>query len=198
MPDGAEIVFVGRLIDAKRVDLLLEACALLRSRGMAPRCAIVGDGPERPALEAAAEGLRLADGAVRFLGRVPEADVVRHLRAARILVMPSQREGYGVAVAEAQAAGAVPVVVHGPFTAASELVRDGVDGLVVDPTADALAAAIGGLLADPARRERMAGAARETAAGRGWDAVAERTEQLYRALVAEDDGAEPVRKLRWS
>ena len=198
MPDGAEIAFVGRLIDEKRVDLLLEAVALLGERGMAPRCSVVGDGPERAALEARAAGMRLTDGGVRFHGRVPEADVARHIRAARVVVMPSLREGYGLAVAEAQAAGAVPVVVRGPFSAATELVRDGIDGLVVEPTAEALADGIGGLLNDPARRERMAIAARDTAAGRSWVAVAERMEQLYRELIAEGEGTEPVRKLRWS
>jgi glycosyltransferase involved in cell wall biosynthesis len=198
MPDGADVIFVGRLIDEKRVDLLLQAVALLCRREMPVRCAIIGDGPERAALEAAPARLGIADGVVRFLGRVPDSDVARHLRAARILVMPSLREGYGLAVAEAQAAGAVPVVVRGPFSAASELVHDAVDGLVVDATAEALADGIGALLLDPARRERMASAARETGAGRSWDAVAERTEQLYRALVAEGEGTEPVRKLRWS
>jgi L-malate glycosyltransferase len=198
MPDGAEIVFVGRLIDEKRVDLLLEAVALLRSRGMAPHCAVVGDGPQRRALEARAAELHLADGIVRFHGRVSETDVARHLLAARILVMPSLREGYGLAVAEAQVAGAVPVVVRGPHSAATELVRDGVDGLVVDPTAEALAAGIAALLADPARRVRMARAARETGASRSWDAVAARTEELYRELVAGGQATEPVRRLRWS
>jgi glycosyltransferase involved in cell wall biosynthesis len=198
IPGGAEIVYVGRLIDEKRVDLLLDAVALLRRQGMEARCAIVGDGPERPTLEARAAELSLTEAGVRFHGRVPEADVARHLRAARIVVMPSLREGYGLVVAEAQAAGAVPVVVRGPYSAATELIRDGVDGLVVDATAEALAAGIGVLLSDPARRQRMAVAAREAGTGRSWNAVAERMEHLYSALTAKGDEAEPVRNLRWS
>jgi L-malate glycosyltransferase len=198
MPDGADIIFVGRIIDEKRVDLLLDAMALLHDRGMAARCAIVGDGPERPVLEARAAELGLSNSSVRFLGRVSDADVARHLRAARVVSMPSMREGYGLAVAEGQAAGAVPVVVRGEFSAASELVRDGVDGLLVEPSAEALADGIGTLLGDPARRERMASAAREAGAGRSWDAAAERMEQLYRELIAEGEETEPVRRLRWS
>ena len=197
MPDGAELVFVGRLIDEKRVDLLLEALALLADRGIRTRCAIVGDGPQRAALEAHAARLGIAER-VRFQGRVPESDVARHLQAARILVMPSLREGYGLAVAEGQAAGAVPVVVSSPFSAATDLVDDGVDGLVVEPTAAALADGIGALLAGPAHLERMAAAARETGAGRSWDAVADRMERMYGKLLAEDEGAKSVRKLRWS
>ena len=197
MPDGAELVFVGRLIDEKRVDLLLDALGLLRERGMRPRCAIIGDGPERPALEAQAARLGIGEQ-VRFQGRVPELAVARQLRAARILVMPSLREGYGLAVAEGQAAGAVPVVVASPFSGATDLVDGGVDGVIVEPTAAALADGIGALLADPAQLERMSAAARDAGAGRSWDAVADRMERIYGELLAENQGAKPVRKLRWS
>ena len=196
VPDGADLVFVGRLIDEKRVDLLLDAMRLLGDRGMRPRCAIIGDGPQRPALEAHAARLGIAER-VGFYGRVPESAVARHLRAARILVMPSMREGYGLAVAEGQAAGAVPVVVSSPFSGATDLVDAGVDGVVVEATAAALANGIGALLADPAQLGRMSAAARETGAGRSWDAVADRMERIYGDLLAER-GQKPVRKLRWS
>ncbi len=198
MPDGPEILFVGRLIDEKQVDLLLEALAELPGDFADGRCAIVGDGPERTALESRATELGLLGGQVRFLGRVDEQDVARYLRAARILVMPSLREGFGMAVAEAQAAGAVPVVVRSPFNGATDLVRDDIDGLIVEPTPAALARGIGELLGDPARLERMADAATETGAGRSWNAAAERMEQIYGALLAESEDGEPVRKLRWS
>lgn len=198
MPDGADVVSVGRLIDEKRVEVLLEAIAVLRARGAAPRTAVIGDGPERPALEARARDLELAD-IVRFHGRVSEADVARHLRAARILALPSIREGYGMAVAEAQAAGAVPIVARGPFSAAPDLVRDGVDGLVVEPTAAAFADAIDGLLGNAGRLAGMAAAARDIGASRSWDLVAERVERLYLELLMPAAAAKPVRRrLRWS
>lgn len=198
IPDGPEVLFVGRLIDEKRVDLLIEAVARLPESLADARCAIVGDGPERTSLESRAAALGLLGWKVQFLGRVPEHEVARYLRAARILVMPSLREGFGMAVAEGQAAGAVPVVVRGPFNGATELVRDDIDGLIVEPTPAALARGIGALLGDPRRLERMAEAARETGAGRSWDAVAERMEEIYGELLAGSGDAEPVRKLRWS
>jgi glycosyltransferase involved in cell wall biosynthesis len=198
MPDGAEVVAVGRLIDEKRLDLLLDALAVLRGRGRATRATIVGDGPERAALDARARGLGLAE-AVSFTGRVAEADVARHLRAARVLVLPSIREGYGMAVAEAQAAGVVPIVARGPFSAAPDLVSDGVDGLVVEPTVAALADAIDGLLGNPDRLAAMARAARETGGGRTWDAMAGQMEAAYAELLAGDGTAAPERGLlRWS
>lgn len=196
MPERSDVLFMGRLIDEKRVDLLLLALAeLARGGEAAPRTTILGGGPELERLRAQAAALGLGER-VRFTGRTPDADVARHLRAARLLVMPSLREGYGMAVAEAQAAGVVPVVVRSPYSAASDLVRHDVDGLVVEPSASAIAGAIRNLLANPARLERLAAAARATGAARDWDGVAERMERVY--LAAAASAQRPARRLRWS
>ena len=183
--EPTDLLFVGRLIDEKRVDLLLGAVAELRGRFPTLRCAIVGDGPERAALECRSAALAV-DDRVRFTGQVSGPDLARLLRAARILVLPSVREGYGMAVAEAQAAGVVPVVVQAPFSAASELVRDGIDGSLVEPTVGSLAAGIASLLADDGRLGRMAAAARLAGATRDWDVVATQLAEVYRGLVARD------------
>lgn len=192
-----DLLFLGRLIDEKRVDLLLETVGLLRGRFPRLRCTIVGDGPELPALRALAERLGVAD-LVAFRGRVPGDEVPRQLRSARVLVMPSVREGYGMAVAEAQAAAVVPVVVRSPSSAAPDLVRDGVDGIVVDPEAGQLAEAVASLLADPARLARLSTAARATGETRSWDEIALRMEAVYQGITAEEHDAHPVRRLRWS
>ena len=197
--EATDLLFIGRLIDEKRVDLLLDAVHQLRARFPALRCAVVGDGPERARLERRAAELGISDR-MRFHGRVVAGDVSRHLRAARILVLPSVREGYGMAVAEAQAAGTVPVVVRSPFSAAPDLVRDGIDGLVVEPTADSLAEAIASLLADGTRLTELSVAATLAGAGadRDWDHLATQMEQIYRGEVADGPAARSVRRLRWS
>ena len=75
-------------------------------------------------------------------------------------------------------------MVASPFSGAAELVRDGVDGLVVSPTASALADALGDVLADARRLEAMSQAARLTGATRDWDALADRMEAIYRRPAA--------------
>jgi len=166
--DGdAEVVFIGRLIAEKRVDLLIDALALLAAEGTPPRCRIVGDGPERAALTARAARLGLT-GHVEFTGALAGAeDVLATIKAARVLALPSVREGFGMVVLEANACGVPVVTVRHPGNAAAELIAEEVNGWVVEPTADALAAAI--------RRavDRPGDAARITSHVRGyaWPAV---------------------------
>jgi glycosyltransferase involved in cell wall biosynthesis len=175
---GTDLVFVGRLIDEKRVDLLLEAMHALAGDFPDLRCAVIGDGPERAALEGRATRLGLRER-VTFLGRVDGPRLYSVMKAARILVLPSIREGFGITVAEAQACGAVPVVVRSPMSAAPALVQDGVDGLVCDPTTASLAGALATLLSDPARLAVMSRNAKRGAQRYDWDLLADRMEQVY-------------------
>jgi glycosyltransferase involved in cell wall biosynthesis len=174
----ADVIFVGRLIDEKRVDLLLEAIHALAGSFPDLRCSVIGDGPERAALEGRAVRLGLA-GRVTFTGRVEGSRVYAAMKAADVLVMPSAREGFGITVAEAQACGTVPLVVRGPMSAASGLVRDGVDGLLCDPTTASMAEALASLLSDPARLASMSRSARRAARHYDWDLLADRMEKVY-------------------
>lgn len=192
-PDQWDVVHLGRLIDEKRVDLLLRAIAELAPELPGLRVAIAGEGPERPALEGTARELGVA-AQVEFLGAVDDDRVPRLLRAARTLVLASEREGYGIAVVEAQAAGAVPVVASGPHTAAPDLVRHGVDGLVVAPRPEALAAALRSLLSDEPQRALLAAAARATARDRDWRVCVAEIERVYAGVVRNRDKAAEPRK----
>ncbi len=126
---------------AKHLDKVLQALALLPGE----RLTIVGDGPLRPELEALARELGL-DGRVRFAGRVSDAELRRLYLGARVFVLPSSKEGFGIVYLEAWAHG-LPVICS-TEGAAPEVVRDGVEGFSVAP--DDVAA-----LAD--RMRRLAG-----------------------------------------
>jgi glycosyltransferase involved in cell wall biosynthesis len=173
-----EVVFVGRLIDEKRVDLVLEAIHALAGSFPDLRCTVIGAGPERAALEGRAVRLGLAER-VAFTGRVEGSRVYAAMKAASVLVMPSVREGFGITVAEAQACGTVPIVVRSPMSAASALVNDGVDGLVVDPTTASMAEALARLLSDPERLASMSRNARRAARQYDWELLAGRMEEVY-------------------
>ncbi len=178
-----DLVFVGRLISEKRVDLLIQAVARLARDRPRLQCLIVGDGPERDRLTALVVELGVAQQ-VTFAGRVADDEIARVMSDSRMLVLPSAREGYGITVVEAQACGLVPLVARSPLSAAPDLVRDDEDGLLFDPTVDALVDAIRGLLDDPARLRRMAAAARRSAATSSWEDRAADMEGVYSAVVA--------------
>ncbi len=180
--DAFEIVFVGRLTGYKRVDLLLDAVRRLRGESDSPRCMIVGDGPDRPRLERLAAEMGLGP-VVKFAGRLEADQMYAQLKAAKVYVQPSAREGYSLTVVEAQACGAVPVVVRGALSAAPDLIRDRIDGLLVDPTGAAIAAGIAYLRADPPRLQTIRAAAIRSARELDWDAIAARVEEVYLSLV---------------
>jgi glycosyltransferase involved in cell wall biosynthesis len=180
--EGSDVIFAGRLIEDKQVHLLLEAVALLRNELPDLRACIVGDGPQRAELEALAARVAIADR-VRFTGRVTEATLLGHLKASKVLAFPSAREGFGMTVLEAQACGAVPVVVDSAHSAAAGLVRDGIDGIVCASSATSLAASLVTLLADDRSRTRMRAAAQQAAAARNWDSITLQMEAIYGEVV---------------
>jgi L-malate glycosyltransferase len=111
----------------------------------------------------------LADGetGTAFTGHVDDDRVREYLKSSKVLALPSVREGFGMVAIEAQAAGCVPVVVRSEHSAASDLIRDGVDGVACEPTAEAMSETLLELLKDSRRLPRMGKAA--ASAAKRWD-----------------------------
>jgi glycosyltransferase involved in cell wall biosynthesis len=174
------LVFVGRIVPIKRLDLLLRALARAREADPRLRLAVVGDGAERAQLERRAAELGIA-GEVFFLGYRRELRPV--FAAADLAVLSSDNEGTPVSLIEAAAAGlpAVATDVGG----VREVVGEETGVLVPRDDAAALAAAIVELAADPARRERCGHAARRHALDRyGAQRLIDDVDALYRHLTA--------------
>ena len=127
-PAGPVVLFVGRLVAYKGVDVLLRAMA-----GVPASLIVVGDGPLRGSLEALAGELGVA-GSVRFLGHVSDAERLEWYRRAALLVLPSvsRQEAFGMVQVEAMLAGR-PVISTSLPTGVPWVNRDGESGLVVAP-----------------------------------------------------------------
>lgn len=152
-PAGNGVVWVGLMAPVKRLDVLLDALALLPGT----RAVVAGDGPMRPMAE---ERARLLGDRVALPGFV--ADPASLVAGAGVVVLTSDAENCPLVVLQALASG-VPVVAT-RVGGVPEIVRDGVDGLLVPPgDPAAVAEAVGTLLDDPARRARMGAAARARA-----------------------------------
>lgn len=185
------LVYAGRLIPEKRIDLLLDATArlaatatgrrLLTERGALLR--IIGGGPAEDDLRAHIERENLS-GVVDFAGRLPEnEDVWRAVAGAALAVQPSAREGFGLFPLEAMAAGVPVVHCRSPNSAVSELVRDGREGWAVDPDASELAGLLERLLDAPTRLAAASSSAVERAAGYDWRQVADKVIETGTGLV---------------
>jgi glycosyltransferase involved in cell wall biosynthesis len=140
------LICVGRLSPEKGQAGLLHAFAELRERNRDLKLRLVGDGPDRQALEALASDLGLADR-LTFLGRLTEEETLAEIARSDILVLPSFMEGLPVVLMEAMALG-VPVIAS-RVAGIPELVEDGMDGLLFAPSDwNDLAGCIERLLAD--------------------------------------------------
>jgi glycosyltransferase involved in cell wall biosynthesis len=128
-PRAPLAVFAGRHIAEKRVPALVAALARARERLPDLRAEILGDGPDRPAVQRAIVAAGL-ENAIDVPGFVAAERVDAALGHGEMMVLPSRREGYGMVVVEAAARGTPSVVVADPDNAATELIEEGVNGVV--------------------------------------------------------------------
>lgn len=182
--DGAarnkSILAVGRLASEKGMDLLVEAFSRIPDR-RGFRLRIAGEGPDRRSLEALIRERGLKDE-VELLGR--RSDVYSLYEEAAFLVLPSRYEGFGMALVEAMAFGC-PVVAFDCPCGPAEIVRDGIDGLLVpNGEVGALAAAMERMMGDEALRDRLGRAGPEVRERFGIDKVAAMWEGLFGEVLA--------------
>lgn len=148
---GPWLAVLGRLESVKGQAYLLECLALLRDQGVAFRCVLIGDGPERDALVEQVARLQLLES-VWFAGF--RREVPAWLAAIDVLVIPSRWEGLPMALLEAMALGK-PVVAHA-VGGIPDVVRDGQEGLLVSPQhPEQMVQALARLLGDVPLRQQM-------------------------------------------
>jgi glycosyltransferase involved in cell wall biosynthesis len=178
-----DVVYAGRLSAHKRVDLLIEAVSLAREEIPDIRCSIIGDGPEMENLRKLAKELKSEEN-VDFLGFLEtDEDLIAGMKSSRIFVLPSMREGFGISALEANACGLPVVMVRSEMNAALDLMEDGLNGLVVDPTPEEVAEAILELLKDE-RYGSLSEPFRRVAERYDWSIITDSIEKVYEDVAS--------------
>jgi glycogen(starch) synthase len=187
--DAPYVLALGRVVEKKGFDLLLAGYAAMDPADRTADLAIGGTGPALEQLESQAEESGIGDR-VHFLGRLTREQVETAMAGAEIFVMPSRLEPFGIVVLEGWRAGTAVVATSrgGP----PEYVRDGVDGILVDPFDKvAVAEVLGRLLSDTDLRRSIAIAGRARVAEFAWPVVAGRYRELYSSVT---NGASRIRQ----
>ena len=189
VPDGSprsrtEILFVGRLVPGKGVDVLLNAMPAILARAPDATLTVVGGGPERDKLVDLVQTLDIVQR-VLFVGPASHASLADRYRRATLLVLPSREEGFGLVLAEALGCGC-PVAAS-DLPAIREVLSDGQGGrLFRTGDAAALAAAVVECLEDEALRNASAERGRRLVLSRyDWQAIANR----YASLLTPGDAS---------
>jgi glycosyltransferase involved in cell wall biosynthesis len=168
----SDVLFAGRLIREKHVDVLVDAVGILRLADPGIRCLIIGDGPERINLEEKVRSMDLSDN-ILLPGFLPRSeDVIAHMKSSRVFVLPSTREGFGISALEALAAGIPIVTIDHPKNASRVFARDGC-GVLSSLDATDLSEKIKAMLATG---EEIRVRCRMKSRGYAWEAILDRVE----------------------
>ena len=191
-PDPSEpfrLLSVGRLSAPKGYPILIEAVALLRARGRNVRLTLVGEGPERAALEELIALRGLGDW-VRLAGACNHDRIVGYYESSEAFVMSSFLEGAPVVLMEAMAME-LPCIATW-ITGIPEMIESGMEGLLVPPaSASAIADAVERLMDDPAAARRLGSAARRKVLARyHLERNVERLAEEFRVRLATSTGVQ--------
>jgi glycosyltransferase involved in cell wall biosynthesis len=172
------IVAVGRLVPVKRFDMMIRTVRQVREQHPTARLTIVGEGYERPDLDALVRSLD-ADDWVTFAGRVDDQELIDLYRRAWVVASASSHEGWGMTMTEAAACGTPAVATR--ISGHEDAVEEHVGGLLADDERD-LADKLGAVLGDAELRARLSEGARRRATTLTWENTAYET---LRALADE-------------
>lgn len=189
LPKGVEktpcsLLQAGHLLKQKRAHVTIRAFAAVKARHPEASLTVIGQGPEREALEALCRELGVED-AVRFTGQVPNRTVLAEMAKAQFFIMPSVREGFGIVYLEAMACGCVTIGTEREGIA--DLIVSGENGFLVpsdDP--EAIVATVEACLRDPEKTAALSVRGRQAAKGLSWEQNAGEYIRLFQLLTEEN------------
>ena len=177
-----DVIYAGRLVEHKNVDILIKAIDIAKRRTPDIKCGVIGDGPERENLERLRKALSLEKN-VEFLGFLEkDEEVISQMKLSKVFVLPSTREGAGLVTLEANACGLPVITVDHKRNGATEVVINGVNGFLCELSEEDLARKI---LVALDKREEMKTSCIEFSKRYDWGKIADLTESTYKEIVKD-------------
>ncbi|HUC90000.1 MAG TPA: glycosyltransferase family 4 protein [Patescibacteria group bacterium] len=171
---ACDVLYIGRLVKDKNVDKLVDAFAIVAAKDPQAKCVIIGHGVEKANLQKQITELGLTKR-IDLLAPLPEAsEVYSYMKRAKVFVLPSVREGFGIVALEALACNAPVVTVDAPANAAKDLIVEDKNGSIVPLKAQDIATAIL-IWLDRSPTLHVA----DEMAQHDWDVLAKRQTEVY-------------------
>lgn len=176
--EKSDVIFVGRLISSKNVDILIKSIKLIKEKNPEIKSLIIGDGPEKKTLEALTQKLNLEKN-IKFLGFLEnDGDVYALMKSSKVFVLPSTREGFGIVVIEVNACGIPVITVNHKDNAARDLIEEGENGFVCQLNEEEITKRIMRILENNSGR-KMEEVCMDLAKKYDWDKIGDKIEEFY-------------------
>lgn len=181
--EKTDIIYVGRLISHKNVNVLLKALSIVIDEIPEVSCCIIGDGPDMKKLKRLCKELKVS-GNIKFYGFIEnDDDVYSHMRASKIFVLPSIREGFPNTILEANASGLPAIVINHINNAGVGAIKNGYNGYIIDLCAEELSKKIIYLLKNIDLLCNLRKNSIEFAKEHDWDIIVSKMEKVYREII---------------
>ena len=178
-----DVIYVGRLISHKNVDVLLKALNIVKKEIKYVRCGIIGDGPEMRNLRTLSKKLDLDDN-VKFFGFIEsDLEVYTYMSSSKIFVLPSTREGFPNTILEANSCGLPVIVVGHEKNAGVGVVKNGYNGYVIDLSPEEMARMIIDLLQNEEELNRLSKNSVEFARIYDWSVIVSKLLDVYKEVI---------------
>ncbi|WP_303235930.1 glycosyltransferase family 4 protein [Methanosphaera cuniculi] len=174
-----DVIYAGRLIPEKHVDLLIDAISILKKDNSHIKCCIIGNGPMKDELIQKAENLNLEDNIEFKDFCTNQDDLYSYMKSSKVFILPSTREGFGIVIIEANACGIPTITIDAPMNAAKSLISNK-NGLISEDNPEDLADKIQTILNDNIfKRDDCI----EFAKDYDWNMITDKTEKFYQEIL---------------
>ena len=184
--EKSDIIFAGRLIKEKNINLIIEALSKLKNNFKDIKLFIIGEGPKKESLIALSKKLKLKNN-IKFISfQKNMEDVYAYLKSSKILILPSEREGFGIIALEANACGLPVITLNHKNNAAKDLIQDNHNGYVVNLNSEDIYKAVKKVLEDKNSLNRLCLNSKENVKEYDWNKISKNILEYYKIITNEN------------